>query len=69
MAQAMAALRSGGNSFSFAVFTGTFSLFLTTTFWARMASLHARAESKRVYGVIAAGAHLPNKARIAARAG
>ena len=29
-------------AFVFAVFTGTFSLFLTTTFWARMASLHAR---------------------------
>ena len=45
-------------AFVFAVFTGTFSLFLTTTFWARMASLHARSESKRVYGVIAAGAQV-----------
>ena len=45
-------------SFSFAVFTGTFSLFLTSTFWARMASLHSKAEAKRVYGVIAAGGQL-----------
>ena len=43
-------------SFAFAVFIGTFSLFLTTTFWARMASFHDKGEAKRVYGVISAGA-------------
>ena len=47
-----------GLSFAFSVFTGTFSLFLTTTFWARMASLHTKPQAKRVYGVIAAGAQL-----------
>ncbi|KAL1510496.1 hypothetical protein AB1Y20_006800 [Prymnesium parvum] len=45
-------------SFGFCVFTGTVSLFLTTTFWARMASLHTKEEAKRVYGVIAAGAQV-----------
>ena len=45
-------------SFCFAVFTGTFSLFLTTTFWARMASLHTKSEAKRVFGVIASGAQV-----------
>ena len=44
--------------FAFAVFTGIFSLFLTTTFWARMASLHTKPEAKRVYGIIAAGAQV-----------
>ena len=43
-------------SFAFAVFLGSFSLFLMTTYWARMASLHSRAEAKRVYGIIASGA-------------
>lgn len=42
-------------SFSFAIFIGVFSLFLTTTFWARMASLHSKEEAKRVYGIISAG--------------
>lgn len=45
-------------SFIFCVFTGTISLFLTTTFWGRMASLHTKEEAKRVYGVIAAGAQV-----------
>eukprot|EP00966_Prymnesium_polylepis_P328923 7384698-Prymnesium_polylepis.1 len=45
-------------SFGFCVFIGTMSLFLTTTFWARMASLHTKDEAKRVYGVIAAGAQV-----------
>jgi len=43
-------------SFLFAVYVGTFSLFLTTTFWARMASLHTKVEAKRMYGKIASGA-------------
>jgi ATP:ADP antiporter, AAA family len=43
-------------SFGFACFIGTFSLFLMSTFWARMASLHSKAEAKRVFGIIAAGA-------------
>lgn len=45
-------------SFIFCVLTGTISLFLTTTFWGRMASLHTKEEAKRVYGVIAAGAQV-----------
>lgn len=49
---------SAALSFCFAVFTGTFSLFLTTTFWARMASLHTKPEAKRVFGVIASGAQV-----------
>ena len=42
-------------SFAFAVWSGVFSLFMISTFWARMAHLHSREEAKRVYGVIAAG--------------
>jgi len=42
-------------SFGFAIYVGTISLFTTTTFYGRLASLHTKAEAKRVYGVIAAG--------------
>ena len=42
-------------SFAFAVYVGTISLFTTTTLNARLASLHSKAEAKRVYGIIAAG--------------
>ena len=42
-------------SFCFAVYVGTISLFTTTTLNARLASLHTKAEAKRVYGIIAAG--------------
>ena len=42
-------------SFAFAVWSGVFSLFMISTFWARIAHLHSREEAKRVYGVIAAG--------------
>jgi AAA family ATP:ADP antiporter len=42
-------------SFCFAVYVGTISLFTTTTLNARLASLHSKAEAKRVYGMIAAG--------------
>lgn len=43
-------------AFCFSVYVGTISLFTTTTFYARLASLHSKAEAKRVYGIIAAGA-------------
>jgi AAA family ATP:ADP antiporter len=43
-------------SFAFAVWSGVFSLFMISTFWARVAHLHTREEAKRVYGVISAGA-------------
>ena len=43
-------------SFAFAVWSGVFSLFMISTFWARVAHLHTRQEAKRVYGLIAAGA-------------
>ena len=42
-------------SFCFAVYVGTLSLFTTTTLNARLASLHTKAQAKRVYGMIAAG--------------
>eukprot|EP00966_Prymnesium_polylepis_P277997 6423147-Prymnesium_polylepis.1 len=42
-------------SFAFAVWSGVFSLFLISTFWARVAHLHTRKEARRIYGVIAAG--------------
>jgi len=42
-------------SFCFAVYVGTISLFTTTTLNARLASLHSKAQAKRVYGIIAAG--------------
>ncbi|KOO27537.1 major facilitator superfamily mfs_1 [Chrysochromulina tobinii] len=45
-------------SFCFSVYVGTISLFTTTTFYARLASLHTKAEAKRVYGIIAAGAQI-----------
>ena len=45
-------------SFSFSVYVGTFSLFLMTSFWGRMASLHSKHEVKRIYGVISAGAQV-----------
>ena len=45
-------------SFCFAVYVGTISLFTTTTLNARLASLHTKAEAKRVYGLIAAGSQL-----------
>jgi len=45
-------------SFSFSVYVGTFSLFLMTSFWGRMASLHTKVEVKRIYGVISAGAQV-----------
>jgi hypothetical protein len=35
-------------SFCFSVYVGTISLFTTTTFYARLASLHTKAEAKRV---------------------
>ena len=41
-------------SFSFAVWSGTFYLFMISTFWARIAHLHTRNEARRVYGVVAA---------------
>ena len=44
--------------FSFVVFVQTCSLFLTTTFWARMATLHSKPQSVRVFGLIAAAASL-----------
>lgn len=37
------------------VYLGTISLFNTTTFFGRLASLHSKAKAKRVYGIIAAG--------------
>ena len=43
-------------SFAFAVYVGTISLFTTTTFYGRLASLHSKAAAKRVYGIVAAGA-------------
>ena len=54
----MLAPSSAPLAFSMSVFIGTMSLFLTTTFWARMASVHSKEQSKRLYGIIAAGAQI-----------
>ena len=43
-------------SYLFTIYVGTLSLFTTTTLNARLASLHTKSESKRLYGFIAAGA-------------
>ena len=43
-------------SFCFSVYVGTISLFTTTTFYGRLASLHTKSAAKRVYGIVAAGA-------------
>ena len=55
-------------SFWFAVYVGTISLFTTTTLNARLASLHSKAEAKRVYGIIAAGSQTGPALLVAHRA-
>ena len=47
-----------GWSFALCIFTGMFSLYTQSTFWATMAQLHSREQAQRTYGIVAAGQQL-----------
>lgn len=45
-------------AFGLCIFTGAFSLYTQTTFWATMAHLHTRDQARRTFGLVAAGQQL-----------